>query len=253
MSKFDDLEEKLRRLKRLYDEGAMSLEAYEKLRKEYEEAIGVGFREHIEKDRGETRKYKRNYASPMIIVILVVIFGFIFISLMAVQMNLQRVTNTITVIHTLTETVTQKASAPIYTITQTETITNMVTTFLSTKITQSITRTILQKETVTSTITITMTSFIPAVNPPQLTIFTPEVNGLTVRINGVTLPGTPGTTITRIHWDWGDGYSEDHWFPASHTYSRGGTYTITITAYQSDGLSNMIAITLTVPEVFYNI
>ncbi|MEM3408995.1 MAG: DVUA0089 family protein [Nitrososphaerota archaeon] len=84
----------------------------------------------------------------------------------------------------------------------------------------------------------------PDRQPPQLTLFTPEVNGLTVRINGVTLPGTPGTTITRIHWDWGDGYSEDHWFPASHTYSRAGTYTITVTSYQSDGLSTTKSVTI---------
>jgi len=73
--------------------------------------------------------------------------------------------------------------------------------------------------------------------PPSLTLNTPEINGLTIRVNGVTLPGTSGTTITRIQWDWGDGYSEDHWFPASHTYSRPGTYDVAVTAHQSDGLS----------------
>lgn len=73
---------------------------------------------------------------------------------------------------------------------------------------------------------------------PDLTVFNPEIDGLSVSINGVVLPGTPGTSITRIHWDWGDGNEEDHWFPASHTYSSYGDYIITVTAYQSDGLTS---------------
>jgi hypothetical protein len=73
--------------------------------------------------------------------------------------------------------------------------------------------------------------------PPSLTLFSPQISALTVTINGVTMPGSQGTTISRIHWDWGDGNSEDHWFPASHTYAGGGTYTISVTSHQSDGLS----------------
>ncbi len=37
--------------------------------------------------------------------------------------------------------------------------------------------------------------------PPDLTVFNPEIDGLTVSVNGVVLPGTPSTTITRIHCD----------------------------------------------------
>ena len=74
--------------------------------------------------------------------------------------------------------------------------------------------------------------------PPDLTVFDPEIDGLSVSINGVVFPGTPSTSITRIHWDWGDGNEEDHWFPASHTYSSYGDYTITVTAHQSDGLTS---------------
>ena len=74
--------------------------------------------------------------------------------------------------------------------------------------------------------------------PPDLTVFEPEVDGLTVTVNGVVFAGTPETTVERIHWDWDDGYEEDHWFAASHTYAGSGIYTITITAYQSDGLTS---------------
>jgi PGF-CTERM protein len=73
--------------------------------------------------------------------------------------------------------------------------------------------------------------------PPVLTLFEPKVVGLTVTISGVANPGYEGASITRITWDWGDGSKEDHWFPATHTYRRAGTYIVTVTAYQSDGLS----------------
>ncbi|GEM_PF-3286609 len=82
--------------------------------------------------------------------------------------------------------------------------------------------------------------------PPSLTLYEPEIDGLTVTVNGVTTPGTPGASIIRLHWDWGDGHEEDHWFPASHTYAEAGTYTITVTSYQSDGLSTTKSITVTV-------
>ncbi len=72
--------------------------------------------------------------------------------------------------------------------------------------------------------------------PPDLTIFIQEINDLNVTINGVVMPGTDGTTITSIHWDWDDGNSEDHWFPVDHTYLYYGAYIIEATAYQSDGL-----------------
>jgi len=73
--------------------------------------------------------------------------------------------------------------------------------------------------------------------PPSLTLFEPEINELTVTINGVANPGTPGASITKIHWKWDDGTEEDHWFPATHTYKTYGDYWIEVTAYQSDGLT----------------
>ena len=72
--------------------------------------------------------------------------------------------------------------------------------------------------------------------PPELTLFTPEIDGLTVTINGVTIPKTEGTFIEVIYWDWGDGYVEYGWFPNSHTYDSEGTYTIRVISIQSDGL-----------------
>jgi C1A family cysteine protease len=76
------------------------------------------------------------------------------------------------------------------------------------------------------------------VTPPTLSVQVTQVNGLTVTVDGTVQPGVPGTSITRISWNWGDGTpSEDLWFPATRTYGQRGTYTVAVTAYQSDGQS----------------
>ncbi|HDI74216.1 MAG TPA: hypothetical protein ENF57_04355 [Candidatus Korarchaeota archaeon] len=73
--------------------------------------------------------------------------------------------------------------------------------------------------------------------PPSLEVERINVDGLSVRIEGKAESGTPNTTVNLI-WDWGDGTREEGPFPRSHTYKEGGTYTITIMAQQSDGLSS---------------
>jgi hypothetical protein len=84
--------------------------------------------------------------------------------------------------------------------------------------------------------------------PPSLTLYNPEITGLNVLINGVANPGWSIVTITRIHCDWGDGSEEDINFPASHVYEKPGTYVITVTAYQSDGLTDNETVRVTVPS-----
>ncbi len=76
-----------------------------------------------------------------------------------------------------------------------------------------------------------------AVNPPPLLIFdTPVIEDLTCTVYGIAEPGSANVTITSIFWDWGDNPTlEYHGFPISHTYSSPGTYSLTITARQSDG------------------
>jgi uncharacterized membrane protein len=92
----------------------------------------------------------------------------------------------------------------------------------------------------------------PTRNPPSLSLSTPQVSGLTITINGTALPGTPNTNVARINWGWGDGTSKDTLFPTAqtynqtHTYSQPGTYTVTVTAYQSDGLSTVKIVSATV-------
>ncbi|MBU7023339.1 MAG: carboxypeptidase regulatory-like domain-containing protein, partial [Theionarchaea archaeon] len=84
---------------------------------------------------------------------------------------------------------------------------------------------------------------------PSLALSAPKVDGLAVTINGAATPGTSNASITRVHWEWGDDSSGDHWFPASHTYSQAGTYTVTVTAYQSDGLQIAKSVDVKLEEV----
>ncbi len=81
--------------------------------------------------------------------------------------------------------------------------------------------------TVSRTLPITPTAGI------TLTLQPPHLSGLAVTMSG-TVTTTSGT-IARLNWQWGDGASDDQWFPASHTYAISGTYPVTATAYNSVG------------------
>lgn len=71
---------------------------------------------------------------------------------------------------------------------------------------------------------------------PTVQLVTPAVNRMSVTVNGVAKPSTPGATITHLSWNWGDGSpAEVGWFPQTHTYVQAGSYTITVTATDSNG------------------
>lgn len=72
--------------------------------------------------------------------------------------------------------------------------------------------------------------------------------GCDVQINGgvSTQEGCP--EIERIAWDWGDGTSNDHWFPAPHTYESNGDYLVTVTPYDSDGNSTSATVPVSVVD-----
>jgi len=76
--------------------------------------------------------------------------------------------------------------------------------------------------------------------PPELSVSLPVIDCRTVTIDGTAKPTTPGAAITRIHIDWGDETSEDHPFPASHTYASDGKYLIVVKVYDSNGLSSSV-------------
>lgn len=63
--------------------------------------------------------------------------------------------------------------------------------------------------------------------------------GLDVQINGAVFAPEPCEPVARIHWEWGDGTSNDSGFPASHSYTELSDYTITTSAF--DAGDNLIA------------
>jgi len=67
-------------------------------------------------------------------------------------------------------------------------------------------------------------------NLHRLTLFSPEVSGLRVTINGVVV-----APVKRIEWDWGDGQRTASWFAANHTYLHSGAYTVKVTTYDKKG------------------
>jgi hypothetical protein len=56
--------------------------------------------------------------------------------------------------------------------------------------------------------------------------------------SSITVEGEVSSGISRLEWDWGDGIKEERSFPASHSYSAYGDYTVRVTAYLSNGLSS---------------
>jgi serine/threonine protein kinase/DNA-binding beta-propeller fold protein YncE len=84
--------------------------------------------------------------------------------------------------------------------------------------------------------------------PPSLTLFDPQIDGLKVTVNGITKPGYNNASINRIQFNWGDGNIEYSWFPATHTYEKEGEYAITVTTYQSDGLTTTSTTTVTLKQ-----
>jgi hypothetical protein len=59
--------------------------------------------------------------------------------------------------------------------------------------------------------------------------------------SGVQAPPVKAVTpapIDRIQWDWGDGQTDKHhFFPASHEYTKPGSYQITVTVFDANNQS----------------
>ena len=74
-----------------------------------------------------------------------------------------------------------------------------------------------------------------------ITLYSPQINGLSVTING-SVTNNP----SYIEWNWGDDNTSISNFPATHTYASDGVYTITATAeYPSGSTSTTISVNLT--------
>ncbi|NTV00231.1 MAG: hypothetical protein HGA55_03800 [Methanoregulaceae archaeon] len=72
--------------------------------------------------------------------------------------------------------------------------------------------------------------------PPVLILGTPGIDNLSVTLEGTAAPGSVNVSIDTVLWDWGDATApESHSFPHSHLYASPGSYTLSISALQSDG------------------
>ena len=70
---------------------------------------------------------------------------------------------------------------------------------------------------------------------------------LTVTVSGFDSYALDGKTIVNYTWDFGDGMNASG-ANVTHTYAANGTYTITLTVTDSDGLSNATAHDVTVTQ-----
>jgi PKD repeat protein len=71
---------------------------------------------------------------------------------------------------------------------------------------------------------------------PPVALFTYTTDELTVNVDG-SGSYDPDGTIASYAWDWGDGSVMDSGITAMHTYAMDGTYTITLTVTDDDGLT----------------
>jgi hypothetical protein len=85
----------------------------------------------------------------------------------------------------------------------------------------------------------------PAPSQDSVNLSSPCVNGLQVDINGGALPGS---AVTFIGWNWGDGQGSTGFFPESHVYAAAGAYDVTVTAHYNDGSSASTSVSVNVGQ-----
>lgn len=83
--------------------------------------------------------------------------------------------------------------------------------------------------------------------PPTIQFYQPQVNGLGLTINGVTLPSTQGATISSISCNFGDGSPVvKGWFPFTHTFPKSGSFNVAAVSTDSHGLTASATTTVVV-------
>lgn len=85
--------------------------------------------------------------------------------------------------------------------------------------------------------------------PPSISNLSTTINGMTVQLFGNVNP-SPGATITHTTINWGDGAVTPNGLTSyTHTYSSSGSYTITLTAFDSNGQNNTASTSVTVQQI----
>jgi PKD repeat protein len=114
------------------------------------------------------------------------------------------------------------------------------------------TTTVTEGTNLTSQPTLPVQENLTAEPPPILILDTPDIDNLTVTMHGTAAPGSVNVNIEDVLWDWGDATApEYHSFPHSHLYAGPGSYTLSISAIQSDGqnLTRSTTISLGAPPI----
>jgi PKD repeat protein len=96
--------------------------------------------------------------------------------------------------------------------------------------------------TATATESVTVTA--PPVNQPPAAAFTAAESGLTVSVDGSSSTDADGT-VASYAWDFGDG-GTGAGATASHSYTAGGTYTVSLTVTDEDGATGTTTAPVTV-------
>jgi PKD domain len=82
--------------------------------------------------------------------------------------------------------------------------------------------------------------------PPNLQLFPPRANGLTVTFTGLAQGTTPGANVDSTSWDFGDDspvMTAD--FPVSHTFPHPGPFSVKVVATDAFGLTRSATIVAT--------
>jgi len=85
--------------------------------------------------------------------------------------------------------------------------------------------------------------------PPTISNLLPTVNEMTVQLSGNVNPSA-GASITHTTINWGDGaVTPNGMISYTHTYSQAGTYTVVLTAFDSNGQNSTASIPVTVSPI----
>ena len=85
----------------------------------------------------------------------------------------------------------------------------------------------------------------PPVNQPPVAAFTSSTSNLKASFDG-TGSSDPDGTVASYSWDFGDSSALGTTATVSHTYSQGGTYTVTLTVTDDQGATNAVQHVVTV-------
>jgi PKD repeat protein len=119
--------------------------------------------------------------------------------------------------------------------------------------TYTINLTVTDSNGLTDSTTVSVTVASPPAPPPPakkypVAVIQVEKDGLRVNVSGAKSQADNDATITSYAWTFGDG-GDAAGVSATHTYAANGTYTISLTVTDSNGLTNSTTVSVTVSSL----